>query len=354
MIREMNTKREFKAVDLFSGCGGLSLGLKRAGFIVAAAVEIDSLAAQTYRSNHREAVLIESDIRKITGRRIREVTGLTKGELDLLSGCPPCQGFSRIRRHGGRDPRNDLLFEFLRIVRALRPKVVLLENVPGMAKDKRFFSFIERLEACDYSCKWGVLDAADFGVPQRRKRLIVIGSRVGTIELPRKSVTQRRQTIRDYIGALKAPAKSKDRLHRMHLNCTPRIKQLIANIPVDGGSRISLGKKNQLACHKKTDGFRDVYGRMKWDDVSPTLTGGCFNPSKGRFLHPKQNRPISMREAAILQTFPQSYRFPANRGLANIARLIGDALPPVFAQRQAEHLIRHLASAVPEIDDQRG
>lgn len=350
----MNTEREFTAVDLFSGCGGLSLGLKRAGFVVAAAVEIDSLAAQTYRSNHRETVLIQSDIRKITGRRIREATGLPKGELDLLAGCPPCQGFSRIRRHGGQDPRNDLLFEFLRITRALRPKVVLLENVPGMTRDKRFFSFIERLEAYDYFCKWGVLDAADFGVPQRRKRLIVIGSRVGTIELPRKSATQRRQTIKDYIGALQAPVESKDRLHRMHLNCTPRIKKLIAKIPVDGGSRISLGKKNQLVCHKKTDGFRDVYGRMKWDDVSPTLTGGCFNPSKGRFLHPEQNRPISMREAAILQTFPQRYRFPAKRGLINIARLIGDALPPVFAQRQAEHLMRHLGSAVPEINDRRG
>ena len=348
---KMNPKREFTAVDLFSGCGGLSLGLKRAGFIVKAAVEVDPLAAQTYRSNHKETILIQSDIRNITGKNIRELAGLTVGKLDLLAGCPPCQGFSRIRRHGEQDPRNDLLFEFLRIARAFRPKVVLLENVPGMIRDRRFFLFVERLESYGYCCKWGVLNAADFGVPQRRKRLIVICSRVGSIDLPRKKAMQNKQTIKDYIGALKAPVKSKDRLHRMHLNCTPRIKTLIAKIPVDGGSRISLGKKNQLNCHKKTDGFRDVYGRMKWDDVSPTLTGGCFNPSKGRFLHPEQNRPITMREAAILQTFPQSYHFPAELGLINIARLIGDALPPVFAQRQGEHLMKHLTSKDIEFDN---
>jgi len=350
----VNTKRKFTAVDLFSGCGGLSLGLRRAGFTITAAVEINPLAAQTYRSNHRGTVLIQSDIRKITGRKMWQATGLAVGKLDLLAGCPPCQGFSRIRRHGELDPRNDLLFEFLRITRALRPKVVLLENVPGLIRDKRFFLFIERLESYGYCCKWGVLDAADFGVPQRRKRLIAIGSRVGPIDIPRQKTIHPKQTIKDYIGALKAPVESKDPLHRMHLNCTPRIRKLIAKIPVDGGSRISLGKKNQLNCHKKTDGFRDVYGRMKWDDVSPTLTGGCFNPSKGRFLHPAQNRPITMREAAILQTFPKSYHFPPELGLINIARLIGDALPPVFARRQAEHLIRHLASENPEVNDQRG
>jgi len=230
---------------------------------------------------------------------------------------------------------------------------VLLENVPGMTRDGRFFLFVERLESYGYCCKWGVIDAADFGVPQRRKRLIVIGSQVGTIDLPRKRTMQNKQTVKDYIGELKEPVESKDRLHRMHLNCTPRIKKLIARIPVNGGSRISLGKKNQLDCHKKTDGFRDVYGRMKWDDVSPTLTGGCFNPSKGRFLHPEQNRPITMREAATLQTFPRSYHFPVELGLINIARLIGDAFPPMFARRQAEHLIKHLAYKDLELKDQQ-
>jgi len=335
--------KRFIAVDLFSGCGGLTLGLKQAGFKVIGAVEINPSAAETYGKNHLGVKIWQKDIRKLAGAEILRALGLKKYQLDLLAGCPPCQGFSRIRRHGEKDLRNDLLFEFLRIAEALRPKVVLLENVPGITGDKRFSIFIERLKSYGYCCKWDILDAADFGVPQRRKRLIVIGSRVGPIDLPQKNTRWRRQTVRDCIGSLKEPIKSKDRLHRMHLNCTPRIKKLIAKIPVDGGSRIALGKRRQLACHRKTDGFRDVYGRMKWDDVAPTLTGGCFNPSKGRFLHPEQNRPISMREAANIQTFPKSYHFPADSGLINIARLIGDALPPVFARRQAEHLIRHLA-----------
>ena len=353
MVNRFSNKQPV-AVDLFSGCGGLTFGLKQAGFKVIGSVEIDFLATETYGKNHPEVKIWQKDIRKLTGAEILRTLGLKKGLLDLLAGCPPCQGFSRIRRRGEHDPRNDLLFEFPRIVKALRPKIILLENVPGMTRDRRFLLFLKRLKSYGYCCKWGVFDAADFGVPQRRKRLIVIGSRVGSIDLPKKRAAQHKQTVKDCIGTLKPPVESKDHLHRMHLNCTPRIKKLIAKIPVDGGSRISLGKKNQLNCHKKTDGFRDVYGRMKWDDVSPTLTGGCFNPSKGRFLHPEQNRPITMREAAILQTFPRSYYFPPELGLLNIARLIGDALPPVFARRQAEHLIKHLTSKELEFDDQRG
>jgi DNA (cytosine-5)-methyltransferase 1 len=339
----MNAKTKLTAVDLFCGCGGLSLGLEQAGFVVKVGIELDPLAAQTYRVNHPGTVLIQSDIRRVAARRVKKACKLRSRGLSLLAGCPPCQGFSRIRRHSEDDPRNDLLFEFVRMTRVLRPKVVLLENVPGLVKDRRFSLFVARLESCGYLCKWDILNAADFGVPQRRKRLILIGSRVGSIDLPRRNC--RRRTVRDCIGSLEEPGETKDRLHKMHLNCTARIEKLIRRIPVDGGSRVALGKRRQLDCHKKLDGFRDVYGRMKWDDVAPTLTGGCFNPSKGRFLHPEQNRPISMREAATIQTFPKSYRFPAKSGLVNIARLIGDALPPLFARRQAHHLATRLTCA---------
>jgi len=341
----MNTRTELTAVDLFCGCGGLSLGLKEAGFAVKAGVELDLSAAQTYGINHQDTVLFRCDIRDVNAEELKEAGGLKDGELSLLAGCPPCQGFSRIRRHGAADPRNDLLFEFVRIARVLRPKVVLLENVPGLRRDGRFSVFVDNLESCGYRCKWDILDAADFGVPQRRKRLILIGSRISPIDFPLKKGRWHSQTLRDCIGSLEQPVESKDRLHKMHLNCTPRIQRLIAKIPIDGGSRAALGKRDQLDCHKRVDGFRDVYGRMKWDDVAPTLTSGCFNPSKGRFLHPEQNRPITMREAAIIQTFPKSYRFPTKLGLINIARLIGDALPPVFARRQGDHLVSHLASA---------
>jgi DNA (cytosine-5)-methyltransferase 1 len=336
----MDTKRKLTAVDLFCGCGGLSLGLEQAGFVVKVGIELDPLAAQTYRVNHAGTVLIQSDIRRVAAKTVKKACKLKKKRLSLLAGCPPCQGFSRIRRHSEDDPRNDLLFEFARMTRVLRPKTVLLENVPGLVNDRRFSLFVADLESCGYLCKWDILNAADFGVPQRRKRLILMGSRVGPIDLPQGN--WRRRTVRDCIGSLEKPGETKDRLHKLHLNCTARIEKLIKRIPTDGGSRIALGKRRQLQCHKRLDGFRDVYGRMRWDDVAPTLTAGCFNPSKGRFLHPKQDRPISMREAAIIQTFPKYYRFPAKSGLVNIARLIGDALPPLFARRQAHYLAAHL------------
>jgi DNA (cytosine-5)-methyltransferase 1 len=155
-----------------------------------------------------------------------------------------------------------------------------------------------------------------------------------------------RKTVRDSIGNLESPSETKDPLHRVHLKNTPRIKQFISKIPVDGGSRMVLGKNAQLQCHKNFQGFKDVYGRMRWDDVAPTITGGCCNPSKGRFLHPQENRGITLREAALLQTFPKKYYFPHGAGLTRVARLIGDALPPMFAQRQGQHLMKHIAQMV--------
>lgn len=341
---EKNIKNEFTAIDLFSGCGGLSSGLKRAGFSVRVAVELDPIAVKAYRKNHPETHVIKSDIHKISAGELKKTARLGHQTLDLLVGCPPCQGFSRIRRGGKRDRRNDLIFDFLRIAKAFRPKMILLENVPGLEKNYRFNKLTKYLKADGYWCSWAVLNAADFGVPQRRKRLIMMASRLGPIELPGVA-GNRYKTVRGCIGKLKNPEKTRDIMHQMYLKNTLRIRKLIAKIPVDGGSRDALGEKQQLACHKRIQGFRDVYGRMKWDDVAPTLTGGCYNPSKGRFLHPEQDRPISLREAALLQTFPKRYYFPAEAGLTAIARLIGDALPPIFAQRQGEHLMHHLVSA---------
>lgn len=338
------SKREFTAIDLFSGCGGLSLGLKRAGFTVKVAVEIDPVAVVTYRKNHPEVAVIQADIRKVNGNMLKKTAGLGFKKLDLLAGCPPCQGFSRIRRPGKKDSRNDLVLDFLRIAKDLRPKMILLENVPGLKKDQRFKIFIRRLKSYGYHCRWGFLNAADFGVPQRRKRLIMMASHLASIELPRE-IGGARKTVRNCIGRLKNPDKTRDIMHKMYLRNSPRIKKLIAKIPNDGGSRVVLGERHQLTCHKKIQGFKDVYGRMKWNDVAPTLTGGCYNPSKGRFLHPEQNRPITLREAALLQTFPKSYYFPLKNGLTVVARLIGDALPPIFAQCQGEYLMQHLVAS---------
>ncbi|QBB69361.1 DNA cytosine methyltransferase [Pseudolysobacter antarcticus] len=333
-------ERTLTAVDLFSGCGGLSCGLKDAGFRVIAAVEIDAKAQYTYALNHPTVRLYDQDIRKIDATELLRNVGLLPGELDLLAGCPPCQGFSRLRTRNQKtsvkDPRNNLVADFVRFVTVMLPKTVMLENVPALAKDGRFIRMCGQLRALGYKLIVHVLDAADYEVPQRRKRLILLASRIHEPTVAVRSI--RRVTVRDAIFSLDAPSKTKDKLHSLPEKRTPEIRNLISLIPKDGGSRADLGPANQLECHKRTDGFSDVYGRMSWDSVSPTITSGCHNPSKGRFLHPSRNRNITLREAALLQGFPKDYRFDISHGKEAIALMIGNALPPPFIAAHANAL----------------
>lgn len=336
------------ALDLFSGCGGLTTGLKAAGFRVIGAVEIDELTAKTYKANHRAVRLWQADIRTLTAASLMRNLALKKGQLDLLAGCPPCQGFSSMRTRNGaiavRDTDKNLLFEFLRLVRALKPKAVMMENVPGLAKDRRLRGFVAALKAMGYECDWLVQDCADFGVPQRRRRLVFLASRIGPIICLEPPSPRATRTVKDAIGALPRPGGTKDPLHQPTERRSRRITELIRKIPRDGGSRSALGAASQLACHRKTDGFKDVYGRMAWNAVAPTITGGCVNPSKGRFLHPTQNRTITLREAALLQSFPPDYRFLLLKGKFAAAVMIGNALPPEFIRQHALDVKRHLAS----------
>lgn len=325
------------AVDLFAGCGGLTVGLKRAGFSVRGAVEINPLAAKTYRANHRSVVLWRRDIRELSADRVLRRLRLRVGQLDLLAGCPPCQGYSTIRTRNHRTPveddRNELIFEFLRLTAGLRPRAVMLENVPGLQHDERFGRFCEGLRRLDYRLHHCVLDAADYGVPQRRRRLILLASRDQVILPAVPAAVQ--ESVRSTIADLPFPGQSGDPAHDVREQRSERILRLITDIPVNGGSRADLGPERQLACHQRLDGFRDVYGRMAWDEVAPTITGGFVNPSKGRFLHPEQNRTITPREAALLQTFPPRYRFPMEAGKFAVAEMIGNALPPEFIRRHA-------------------
>jgi DNA (cytosine-5)-methyltransferase 1 len=335
-IKKRN-KRTLTAVDLFSGCGGLSCGLIEAGFSVSAAVEIDPKAQATYKLNHPDVRLYEQDIRQLDPDQVMKDIGLKAGELDLLAGCPPCQGFSRLRtknqKTSVKDHRNNLVVDFLRFVQVMRPKTVMLENVPALAKDGRFTRMRNQLTALGYEAVVHVLDAADYKVPQRRKRLIMLASRVHQPEIAPKSGV--RITVRQALAGVGAPSKTTDSLHAVRENRTPAVRQLIALIPKNGGSRSDLGEKYQLDCHKKHSGFYDVYGRMAWDDVAPTITSGCHNPSKGRFLHPSYNRTITLREAALLQGFPKEYLFDVSHGKEAIALMIGNALPPPFISAHA-------------------
>ena len=340
----VRSRRWPTAIDLFSGAGGLTLGLRQARFKVVGAVEIDDLAAETYRDNFPGVHLWEMDVRDLTVARVLRELKLRPGELDLLAGCPPCQGFSTLRSLNGHrkvdDDRNDLVLQFGRFVRGLRPKTVMLENVPGLAADPRLADLVSSLETMGYTVTTGVLDASKFGVPQRRRRMILIAGKQGSIPLAAHAAARR--TVRDVIGDLPAAGISGDALHDLPEKRMPKISALISRIPKDGGSRSDLGEEDQLDCHKRSDGFHDVYGRMSWGDVSPTITSGCVNPSKGRFLHPQHDRTITLREAALLQGFPPEHRFALRRGKYAVAEMIGNALPPEFIRRHAVEIRRSI------------
>lgn len=332
------------AVDLFSGCGGLTLGLKQAGFDVLGAIELDSQAVKTYSSNHKRVILEHVDIRNICPDEFMARIGVRPGELDLLAGCPPCQGFSSLRTRNGsaknRDHRNDLVKQMLRFADALQPKALMLENVPGLTAYRPFKRLCSDLSDRGYHVEYDVKDAADFGVPQRRRRLILLAG-LG-VAIPFARPVAKKSTVRDAIGHLLSPERSKDELHRLGERRSSRIQKLIRDIPKDGGSRTDLPKRRQLECHKNSDGFKDIYGRMSWDNVAPTITSGCFNPSKGRFLHPISDRTITMREAALLQGFPPNYKFDLSAGKQAIALMIGNALPPEFIRRHAVEISKAL------------
>jgi len=336
------------AIDLFSGAGGLSVGLKKAGFRVIAGVESDNVAAETYNMNHRKHILYCDDIRNIDPYLVLSDLNIKVGELDLLAGCPPCQGFSSHRTRNKstsvKDDRNDLVYEFLRFVKAMMPKTIMMENVPGLAKDYRIIHLQKQLKKLGYifnDDSITIRDVSDYGVPQRRKRMILLASRFGIISSPKPSKIKK--TVLQAIGSLVKPGDSGDYLHDHPVNRSEHVKSLIKLIPKDGGSRADLPREYWLPCHLRyPDGYRDVYGRMSWGSVSPTITGGCTNPSKGRFLHPSQNRAITMREAALLQSFPPNYKFSLKRGKDAVSLMIGNALPPEFIRRHANCIKKHL------------
>lgn len=329
------------AFDCFAGCGGMTEGFKQAGFRVLGAIENDAKASEVYALNHPEVHLWSEDIQSVTARNVLDVLDLKKGELDLFGGCPPCQGFSTLRTYNGghrvRDKQNDLIFEFQRLILALLPKSVMMENVPGLYENRRFAEFQSALEGVGYKVKAQVLNVNDYGVPQRRRRLVMLASRNADVDFATAEAV--RPTVRDAIGKLPQAGLSGDAVHDLPENRSSTVSRIIASIPKNGGSRSALPRDLVLECHKKSDGFKDIYGRMAWDKPAPTITTGCFNPSKGRFLHPDADRAISMREAALLQSFPLNYKFPAEMGKVRLATMIGNALPPRFIRHHAKQLL---------------
>jgi len=223
-----------------------------------------------------------------------------------------------------------------------------MENVPGLARDELFRKFVKGLGDMEYGVDSGVLDCSKFGTPQRRRRLVVVAAQGMEPSLVLSGGEDR--SVRDAIGAIAGSAgHSGDPLHDHGERRSPEIQSIIERIPSDGGCRADLGEDAQLECHRvaaaRGDGWgRDCYGRMAWDSPAPTITGGCVNPGKGRFLHPEKNRAMTLREALLLQGFPEDYRLSMTRGKYAAADLAGNAIPPPFVKAQAQAL-RHLATS---------
>lgn len=341
---------KYTSIDLFCGAGGLTCGLRQAGYEVLAGIELQAYAAETYRENHPNTKLLHNDICNLSPQDVMDDLQLNPGDLSLLAGCPPCQGFSSLRTRNKSsstdDHRNNLIIEFIRWVTAFLPKCIMLENVPALAKDVRIQTVIHRLRSLGYFIDENSLrieNIADYGVPQRRKRMILTASLYGPILPPEPSSL--RITVKETISHLPKAGTSKDPLHDLPEDRSEKVKRLINLIPKDGGSRSDLPMEYWLECHKRyPGGFKDVYGRMHWDEVAPTITGGCHNPSKGRFLHPEENRAITLREAALLQSFPKDYYFSLRGGKDAVALMIGNALPPEFIKKQGQAIAKHLAA----------
>jgi DNA (cytosine-5)-methyltransferase 1 len=335
------------AVDLFSGCGAVTQGFKQAGFKIISAVDNDPTACATYKRNHPEVILIEKDIRKIDPLSLLVTSSK---ELDLMIVCAPCQPFSSQNKNKIGDTRAGLIFQAVRFAAHLKPTLIFFENVPGFAtkSNKNILGKLKNgLEKFGYRLGMPLrVNAADYGVPQRRLRCIVFASRQDAMPAmpdpytPEASRITVERAIGDLASLSSGERSTSDPLHfaRTHL---PIAQQRMKHIPKDGGSRFSLPPELELPCHKGHPGHPDVYGRMKWKDVAPTLTTGCTDITRGRFMHPQDNRAITLREAARLQTFPDFYSFCGSS--SDIARQIGNAVPINLARAVGSVALASLA-----------
>ena len=353
---------KYEAIDIFSGCGGVSCGLSMAGFKVKAAVEIEKAAVETYKNYaplNNVKVLCE-DICTLNGKEILQAANIKKDDIYLFAGCPPCQNFSRQNpenRNKTEEERKKLLFEFLRIIEEIEPPFILMENVPGIKSEYNkniLDEFLERLEK-KYFVRKEILNAANYGVPQLRKRFVLHAVRKDlkmeldqcgfVFDLPKQTHNKngnnglkKWKTVREAIGdlpAIQAGETFADNGVIHNHKCANLSKTNIERMKIirqNGGSRNCLPDDLKLPCHKRRDdygniflGHGDVYGIMDADKPSPTMTGGCLCYSKGRYGHYEQDRAISIREAARLQTFPDDFVF--SNSLTAAALQIGNAVP---------------------------
>jgi len=334
-------------VDLFCGAGGLTYGLRKAGIFMVAGIDLDPACEYPFVQNNG-AFFIEEDIRRLSADNLAKL--YPDGAIRLLAGCAPCQPFSPFRR--GTDNSDDakwgLLRELSRLVKEVSPELVTMENVAGLASQSVFAEFLKTLDKLGYDTDWESVYCPRFGVPQHRRRLVVLASLLGPVKIPRGRLTPDRfKTVRDAIGSLRPLTAGgidpRDALHRARSVTEVNLRRLLASRP--GGSWEEWPAELRAACHKRKSGqtYKSVYARMSWDEPAPTITTQAYNFGTGRFGHPEQDRSISLREAAVLQSFPRRYRFVRTDeeiSLARLGRLIGNAVPPQLGYYIGKELVR--------------
>jgi DNA (cytosine-5)-methyltransferase 1 len=355
-------------VDLFAGCGGMTRGFEDSGaFRSAFAVEFDRDAAATYAANFGDHVACGP---------IEDVAAFP--EADVVIGGPPCQGFSPLNREAVGFERRGLWREYLRALEATRPSAFVMENVPELLRSAEFVEFQKRAEALGFMVEAKILNAADFGVPQRRRRAIVIGTRAGAVpwpqpthgEMPLPFVThgvtkgrsappdppqlERWVTFREATEGLSLRPDGR-RWHRARSPRPESVRRYKA-VPRDGGDRFAmqrnldragLGELVPRCWREKPRGTTDVFGRLWWDRPALTIRTEFYKPEKGRYLHPSAHRPITVREAARLMSFPDDFVLPEDQAMSSIARQVGNAVPPLLAQSIAGALAESLRAAGP-------
>jgi len=341
--------KSIKAIDLFCGAGGLTLGLEKAGINVMMGIDIDPACEYPFQANNK-AKFLKKSVEDVTAKELVEAYG--DAEITLLAGCAPCQPFStyKLGKSDETDKRWNLLWQFERMVKETEPDLITMENVPKLAHQKVFENFVRSLEELDYYVSFKIVNCADYGVAQQRNRLVLLASKFGPILFIAPTVSKSKyKTVRQVISKLPelgaGESDDKDPLH----NSSGLSELNLARIRCSKPGRTWRDWPEELVadCHKRKTGksFPSVYGRMEWDAPAPTMTTQFYGFGNGRFGHPEQDRAISLREGAIIQSFPKSYKFtpkgkPINR--RTVGRLIGNAVPVKLGQAIGKSFMAHL------------
>lgn len=360
LTAKLASEQKYSAVEGFCGPGGMSLGLHEAGFLLCLSFDVDEFAVRTHQRNLSGKCIV-ADAEKLTGAEILRVAQPHFEELALFAGGPPCQGFSKQKRgaHLG-DDRNSLVSHYIRLVCELRPRYILFENV-AIFGQKRGRQYIDEMRErlTDYRLYPGFYNSADFGLPQTRQRFVLVGQRKdqrARFRVPTPIV--QRRTLRDVLGDLPEPpwdySNHPEYPNHQRARVTPENIKRFSFVPQGGGWQ-DIPAEFRLPCHQNVDtssgGWPDVYGRLEWDGQCPTITGGFDSFTRGRYGHPLQDRPLTPREAARIQGFPDSYVFEGTR--MDIRSQIGNAVPPPLARAFALEILRSLLIEDGHVADDR-